>query len=63
MSEAQINNELMILSNFYGTLAATSGLEKEIYKKCNMNLIRLLDQLQKGTDHLISASSGLIVDI
>jgi len=61
MNEAQINNELMILSNFYGTLAATPQLDKKILEKCNLNLARLLDQLQKGTDHLLSASSGIII--
>lgn len=61
MNEAQLNNELMVLSNFYGTLAATSGLDDAIYKKCNSNITRLLDQLQKGTDHLLSVSSGLII--
>lgn len=62
MSEAQINNELMILCNFYGTLAATPGIAEDILKDCNNNLRRLLGQLQKGTDHLISTSSGLIIN-
>jgi len=61
MSEAQINNELMVLCNFYGTLAATPQLDKKILEKCNLNLARLLDQLQKGTDHVISVASGLIL--
>ena len=62
MNSAQINNELMILANFYGTIAASNGITKETVDKCNFQLSRILLQLEKATDHLISAASGIIIE-
>ena len=61
MSQAEVNNELMVLSNFYGTIAATQNLDSKILEKCNSQLMRCLEQLDKATNHLVSLSSGIII--
>lgn len=61
MNTAMINNELMVLANFYGTIAASPGIEQHILIKCNNQLGRILLQLDKATDHLISVSSGIVI--
>jgi len=62
MNSAHINNELMILANFYGTIAASNGILPETVTKCNTQLSRILLQLEKATDQLISAASGIIIE-
>lgn len=61
MSQAEINNELMVLANFYGTIAATQNIDANITHKCNLQLMRCLEQLDKATNHLVSLSSGIII--
>lgn len=61
MNEAAINNELMTLANFFGAIASTPGLPEPTLDKANKQLKRLLDALDKGVNHLIEASSALIL--
>ena len=61
MRQAEINNELMVLANFYGTIAASQGINSDIIEKCNRQLDRILLQLDRATDHLISVASGIVI--
>lgn len=61
MNDAQLNQEIMYMSNFYGTLVATEGLLPKTREKCQKQLDRLIDSLEKATNHLIEANSGLTI--
>lgn len=62
MSKAEINNELMVLSQYYGSIVATSGVDEEIVKKCNKQLKRCIDALDEGLDNLLAAKAGIITE-
>lgn len=61
MTQAQIANELMMLANFYGTLVATQDVAEDTKKKCNKQLKRCVDSLDKSVDQLISLSSNIVL--
>lgn len=61
MTEAQINNELITLANFFGSVASTPHIDEAIIRKANMQLARCIDALDKGVNKLIGASSGIVL--
>ena len=58
--EPLVNYEIVELTRHFGSIIGTPGISEEVAKKCNKQLLRLVDALDRDVDRVLAGNAGII---